>query len=244
VAVLAPGRIKIEPSAAEGIVSLVVASEGSRVRVAVEIVSNERYESLLRGGSFNERGESADAAIDVIATGSVGGGASRMNERAHARRNVFIAAVGAAALLVGIVGVVIGLRQKRRRTAAAPGSATPSGAAPSQRPGAMVCPTCREEYPADAQFCPADGNQLRTLRSTADLKQLGGGVCPVCGHGYDPGVQVCPKHEEELVPLAAYQTMQGRVQLATQNICPICGAQYGGDSRFCGADGAALVPMN
>jgi predicted amidophosphoribosyltransferase len=107
----------------------------------------------------------------------------------------------------------------------------------------MICPTCRDEHPPHAQFCPRDGNRLVALHAGAERRAPSGGVCPVCGQGFDPGVTSCPKHDEELVPPAVYAA-QSAVVAGLAKICPICGTQYPGDGRFCGRDGAALVPMN
>jgi predicted amidophosphoribosyltransferase len=108
----------------------------------------------------------------------------------------------------------------------------------------MICPTCREEYPADAQFCPNDGNRLVRFQEGADPRQPAGGICPVCGQGFDPGVVSCPTHDEELVPPAVYLAMRDSEPPVDKKICPVCGAQYSGQSGFCGTDGAALVPVN
>jgi predicted amidophosphoribosyltransferase len=107
----------------------------------------------------------------------------------------------------------------------------------------VVCPTCRNEFPAGVQFCPKDGNRLTPLASNAPIGPSGA-VCPVCGQGYDPGVAVCPKHDEPLVPAGLYASNQRGSPSKIRKICPMCGAQFPGDSEFCGTCGAALVQVN
>jgi predicted amidophosphoribosyltransferase len=107
-----------------------------------------------------------------------------------------------------------------------------------------ICPTCREEYPPEAAYCPNDGNRLIAARGATEPHSPGGGVCPICGQGYDPGVLVCAKHGEELVPAAMQAAARSDGVSLTKTICPMCGNRYEGDSQFCGGCGASLVPMN
>jgi predicted amidophosphoribosyltransferase len=104
-----------------------------------------------------------------------------------------------------------------------------------------VCPTCREEFPPEAEFCPNDGNRLVPQEGLA--LGPGGLVCPICGRGFNPGTTSCPEHHEDLIPAAAY-TARAATPICTRAVCPLCGAQFEGDHRFCGECGAALVPIN
>jgi len=241
--VSAPGSVQIAQDAPEGEIQLQARVAGQSAKVIVEVASLERYESMLRQGGFNEQGELDEASVASIASGSIGARSSVRRERAQSRRTTFIAVVGAAALLLGILGLLVVLRV-RRREAAEPeplGGAEPTQPRPAG-PTGTVCPTCREEYAPGVQFCPRDGNRLLPVQPENDRAPApGGGVCPVCGQGFDPGISVCPVHEEELVPAPA---MLGSKELATTKICPICGTTYPGDGQFCGTDGAALVPVN
>jgi hypothetical protein len=220
------------------------ATVGDRfVNVDVEIVSQERYDSLLKGGTFNAEGESSEAAITRVASSSIGARSGVARDEARGKRVAFVAVIGGLSFALGVVGLLIMLRGRRNAAKAAAAAALVSS--PRSRPplrGAKVCPTCREEYPEQAEFCPADGNRL--VESIADAP-IGpaGGVCPVCGQGYDPGVTVCPKHQEPLVPPLVLGEAR-RASATIQRICPVCGTQYPGDSQFCGQCGAALVPVN
>jgi hypothetical protein len=220
------------------------ATVGDRsVNVDVEIVSQERYDALLKGGSFNAEGESSEAAITRVASSSLGARAGVARDESRGKRVAFIAVVGALSFALGVLGLFIMLRGRRSGTNEKapnlPAAPTPSRPVPR---GAKVCPTCREEYPEQAEFCPADGNRLVESAPNAPLGPAGG-VCPVCGQGYDPGVTVCPKHQEPLVPPLVLAERR-RTSPAIQRICPVCGTQYPGDSQFCGQCGAALVPVN
>lgn len=240
-----PGKIRIADDAGETELTLSAVVAGHAANVVIEIASKDRYEALLHQGGFNDLGESGEAAVAVIASGSIGARSAVASDQARTRRRTFIAILGGAALFLGVVGVVLVLRGRRHAALdVAPEEEEVAGAPlTAPRKAAMVCPTCREEYPADGQFCAADGNRLVPLEDGTDSRTATGGVCPVCGQGFDPGVQVCPKHEEELVPVAVYRS-SAEEATSGKTICPVCGTQYPGGSRFCGTDGAALLPLN
>jgi hypothetical protein len=246
--IVKPGRVRILDSAPEGVVRVSATAAAKSVTVQIEIASSERYEALLRQRGLNEAGESDDAAIAVIATGAIGARASVAQDRSDERRLRFILIVGGAALLLGLLGLFL---VRRGRKASPPSRAQPSieaalpaAAQSPSRPAGMVCPTCRSEYPPGSQFCAVDGNRLVQIQPGIEVRPAAGGVCPVCGQGFDPGITSCPRHNEELVPIAVYQATLGHAAGSGQKICPLCGAQYPGDGRFCGVDGAALVPVN
>ncbi|MEP7049881.1 MAG: hypothetical protein ABJB12_05990 [Pseudomonadota bacterium] len=245
-----PGRVHVPDSAAESTVDLQVSFAGRAARVVVDIASQQRYDALLAQKGLNAEGESNDAAVARIATMSLGGGSVVTVDDSQRRRVLFVGVVGGTALVLGLLGFV--LVQRSRRKALPPPSEsrtprvrfspalTPIGLAPL----AKICPTCREEYPPEAAFCPNDGNRLVAARANAEPTGPSGGVCPICGQGYDPGVLSCPKHGEELLPAAMQAGIRNPDALITKKICPVCGKQYGGDSQFCGGCGAALVPVN
>ena len=237
------GKVVIPEAAPEAIARLQATLADRSVSVEVEVVSRERYDALLKQGEFNAEGESSDAAIARIASSTIGARSGVGEDEAHTKKIAFVAVVGGLSLSLGLLGLLIVLRGRRRGPPQTmpprPASATPSAAAPR---AAKVCPTCREEYPSSAEFCASDGNRLIALTAGTAVGPIGG-VCPVCGQGYDPGVEACPKHQEPLVPAAAVPARR-QVQQFSHKICPICGTQFPGDSQFCGRCGAALVPVN
>ena len=257
-----PGTLRVSDEAGEGEVKI-LASVGDRsVTVVAEIVSRERYDSMLQGGRFDGAGESADVAVTRIESGSIGARSTVLHDEGETRRTIFVAIVGSAALLLGLVGVVA-LRRSRRATRDQSESAPSSTTVPSVRTVApasprsqalappptaapakgMICPTCREEYPPEARFCSKDANRLVPLQGGIGLAPAGG-VCPTCGLGFDPGVAACPQHDEPLVPAAVYAAALESRKVHARKICPACGAQFSGESQFCGKCGASLVPVN
>lgn len=243
-----PGRIKVANSAPEASVELQATLAGRSTRVTVQIGSQERYDALLAQSGLNSAGESADVAVARIATSSIGGASVVTADDSQRRRILFVGVVGGTALVLGLLGFALVQHSRRKPLAPEPraprvrtGAAlTPNALAPL----AKVCPTCREEYPPEAAFCPNDGNRLLASRGNAEPAGPSGGVCPICGQGYDPGVLTCPKHGEELVPAVMQAAGRASEPRVSKKICPVCGTQYSGDSQFCGSCGAALVPVN
>jgi len=243
-----PGRVKVPDSAAESTVELLATLAGRSARVTVEIASKDRYDALLAQKGLNAEGESSEVAVARIATSALGGGSVVTPDDSQRRRIIFVGVVGGTALVLGLLGFALVQHSRRKPPAPeprAPRSRLPPAVTPNQVPAlGKVCPTCREEYPPEASFCPNDGNRLLPIRGNPEPTGPSGGICPVCGQGYDPGVLVCPKHGEELLPAAMQAGVRANDAVPTKKICPVCGKQYTGDSQFCGGCGAALVPVN
>jgi hypothetical protein len=243
-----PGRVKVPATAAESTVELLATLAGRAAHVTIEIASKDRYDALLAQKGLNSEGESTEAAVARIATSALGGGSVVTPDDSQRRRIIFVGVVGGTALVLGLLGFALVQHSRRKppepepRT---PRSRLPPAITPNHLPPlGKVCPTCREEYPPEAGFCPNDGNRLVAMRGNAEPTGPSGGVCPVCGQGYDPGVLVCPKHGEELLPAAMQAGVRTNDAIPTKKICPVCGKQYTGDSQFCGGCGTALVPVN
>jgi hypothetical protein len=242
VSVTGTGKVSVDEGAPEGEGQVVAAVGARSVRAQLTVVSRERFDAMLAQGGFDPSGASPDAAVARFESGSVGSHGTVLEDDSGRKRALFVGIVGATALALGVVGLLLIGRSRRRAAAAKTDVRAATRAVPAPRPPA-VCPTCREEYPPEAQFCPKDGNRLVPLERSAPLGPSGS-VCPVCGQGYDPGVGVCPKHDEPLVPPAVYAQSRAAAAVETRKICPVCGAQFGGESQFCGTCGAALVPVN
>lgn len=239
----AKGVVRVADDAPEREVDVTASAAHRSVTVRIEIASRERYEALLQQHGFNPEGESNEAAVAAIASGSIGAGAVQGQAVARSRRLQFVLAITGAALALAVIGLV--LVRRRSRSAVSPSFERTRVSEPDATatpPSIKICPTCRDEYPLEAQFCATDGNRLVVVQPSTASRGPIGGVCPVCGQGFDPGVAVCPTHNESLVPPGVFQA--SAPMPASKKICPVCGMQYPGDGRFCGVDGAALVPVN
>ncbi len=239
--VTGPGKVTANPAAAESEVTLEVTLGDRSVRVEVEIASKDRYDALLRAQGLDEKGESREAAELRVASESLGAREVVARDEAPEKTRWFVAIAGAAAVLLGILGVLLLRRGRSAGPLAAEEVARPQAtAAPPTT--TRVCPTCREDFPAEAEFCPNDGNRL--VPAGALATGPGGSVCPVCGRGFNPGTTTCPEHHEELIPAAAYAASRPLSAAITRTICPVCGTQFSGGTRFCGECGCSVVPIN
>ncbi len=243
-----PGKVHVLEGALESTVDLQATLAGHAAKVVVEVASEQRYDALLAQKGLNADGESSEAAVARIATTALGGGNVVTRDDSQRRRILFVGVVGGTALVLGLLGFALVQHSRRKPLAPEirpPRSRLAASITPTNLPPlAKVCPTCREEYPPEAAFCPNDGNRLIAARANPEPTTPGGGVCPICGQGYDPGVLTCPKHGEELLPAAMQASVRPGEALIIKKICPVCGKQYSGDSQFCGSCGAALVPVN
>ena len=242
--VTAPGNVTANPSANESEATLEVTLGDRSVRVDVEIASKERYDALLQAQGLDESGESKEAAVLRVASESMGAREVVARDDAPTKTRWFVGIAGACALVLGCLGVL--LVRRGRRTSNEPLAELPSrprvALAGAGTIGGKACPTCREEFPAEAEFCPNDGNRLIAQATLGTGPS--GAVCPVCGRGFNPGTLSCPEHGEELVPAPALPPARLQTLFVTRTICPVCGTQYTNETRFCGDCGAAVVPVN
>lgn len=246
VSVTAPGKVTANPSAGESQAKIEVTLGDRSVQVEVEIASKDRYDALLQARGLDESGESKEAAVLRVASESMGAREVVARDDSPEKTRTFVAIAGAAALVLGLLGFL--LMRRRPTPESVPPPDSPSRPRASAAPGAgpKACPTCREEFPPEAEFCPNDGNRLvlQTLLGAGP----GGSVCPTCGRGFNPGTTSCPDHGEELIPAAAYAATRapalGQTLAITRTICPVCGTQFGGETKFCGECGCAVVPIN
>jgi RNA polymerase subunit RPABC4/transcription elongation factor Spt4 len=240
--VTGPGKVSANPSASESQATLEVTLGDRSVRVEVEIASKERYDALLQAQGLDESGESKEAAVLRVASESMGAREVVARDEAPNKTRWFVGVAGLCALVLGVLGML--LVRRGRRPADGPPLEAPSRprAAMPVPSSTKACPTCREEFPPEAEFCPNDGNRL-VAQATLGTGP-GGSVCPVCGRGFNPGTATCPEHGEELVPASAYAPVRLKTMFITRTICPVCGTQYTGETRFCGECGAAVVPVN
>ncbi|WP_437936965.1 hypothetical protein [Sorangium sp. So ce341] len=188
----ATGALSLGADAGEGSLGLVASVAGKGVTVAIEVTSPDRYDALLATSGLNESGESDQAAVAVIAAGTIGGRTTSGEDVGRERKNLFVAIVGGVAACLGFAGLIL-LRRGRRRAGELEGPASTgglgerggagaddapasSGAAlaapaaggagpvgPAPRARGKICPTCGDRYPGEAMFCGKDGTQLVLL---------------------------------------------------------------------------------
>ncbi len=240
--VTAPGNVTANPNATESEATLEVTLGDRSVRVDVEIASKERYEALLQAQDLDESGESKGAAVLRVASESMGAREVVARDDAPTKTRWFVGIAGACAAVLGCLGLLLVRRGRHAPEESLADLPSRPRAVVAGASGGKACPTCREEFATEAEFCPNDGNRL--VAQTTIGTGPGGSVCPVCGRGFNPGTLSCPEHGEELVPAPALPPARMQTLFVTRTICPVCGTQYTNETRFCGDCGAAVVPVN
>jgi hypothetical protein len=160
-----------------------VAVGGKGVTVNVEVASPEHYDALLGLSGLNDAGEADQAAVAVIAAGTIGGRTGVAQDAARERKVLFVAIVGALAAALAFFGLVL-VRRGTRPTETIeeepppPRGPVPDGEVPASMGGSprpapaqpqtpasrgKICPTCGERYPGEAAFCGKDATMLVLL---------------------------------------------------------------------------------
>ncbi len=80
---------------------------------AVSEYCSANYEAMLAQSGLGPQGESSEAAVAILATGSIGGTDARAEDGAGKRRTIFTAVIGGMVVLLGVVAFN-GIRRARR----------------------------------------------------------------------------------------------------------------------------------
>ncbi len=205
--VTGPGNVTASPTAAESEVAVEVTLGDRSVRVVVEIASRERYDALLASRGLDESGESKEAAVLGVASDSLGAREVVARDEGSSRTRWFVAAVGGAALLLGIIGLVLVRRTRRPAASDLPADEHETGPHTPPAREAKACPTCRTLFPPEAEFCPNDGSRLVSQTGPAALAPPDTGrvvtrsICPMCGAQFTGDIRFCGECSAAVVPI-------------------------------------------
>jgi ribosomal protein L40E len=199
------GVVKVASDGAEGSALVSASVAGQAARIVVEVASAARYDALLAEGGLNARGESDEASITFIASGSIGARAAEAEARD--RRATFLIILGATAAVLALAGLLLAIRARRRRR-----EELANRAGLAEGATGMVCSKCQARYPADATFCPIDGNRLQpgteraaavggAAPAAAGAPAVGRRICPICGTQYPADATFCGRDGAHLVPI-------------------------------------------
>jgi hypothetical protein len=170
---LEQGKLTIAEQAPEAEIGVVATAAQQSVRAAVQVVSGERYAQLLEAGGFNADGAMDAAAVAIISSSSIGTQGAQSEGTPEGRKWAFVAVVGLAAVLLGVLGAVVltlANRGRRRRAESLRPAATVAAAAPAApppepprakpAPPSSVCPVCGTFYTGSETACAKDGAAL------------------------------------------------------------------------------------
>lgn len=261
VSVSPQGVVTVAEGTADGEVPINVGVKGKTLSVIVEVVSADRYASLLASSGLNASGESNEAATTVIATGGLGGGATEAQTAAQTRRRIFFGVAGSGAVALGALGLFLWRRNKRqapevletvelvpveptttvvqkKRVVARPKAGPPSVAQPPM-------PVAPAEIPAGTDFgCSRCG--WRTSAGPGFCPNDGTPLLAVVPLASGPAPARAPADSSGGAPVSIAGGAMSFPMSATmaKKICPVCGTTYGAEHVVCASDGASLVPLN
>jgi hypothetical protein len=178
----AGGTVSVASDAGEGKIDLTASALGKSVTVSIEVARPEDYDALLASRGLNDAGEQEEAAVAVIATGTIGGRTAVAEDAARERKFAFVAIVVTLAAVLGFVGLVLSRRGQR----------APSPLAPDAD---LSEPEPEPEPEPEQNLAPADA--ARRPKKPAER----GKICPICGERYGPDAVFCGKDATKLVLL-------------------------------------------
>ncbi len=150
----AAGTLAVEAGAEEGKLEIVASILGKSVTVPVEVASADHYDALLAARGVDSTGDD-DAAVAVIATGTIGGRTAVADDMARERKATFLAIVVGLSLVLGFVGLVL-VRRGRSPDPVVKGGAPLEGAEDEGEPSPGV--------DASTEAPPAPPRTSRRLR--------------------------------------------------------------------------------
>jgi hypothetical protein len=244
------GVVKVNASATEGEMRLTASVAGRSASVVVEVATTTRYDSLLKSGAFNAAGEVDEAASVTIASQSIGAAPTVAKDLASDRKHIFVALVGAVAAALAI-GAFILFRKSRSSALSAgadPRRVTPPPSVPSPSAPSPSGPlSSGPQTPPAMAFGPGSTQVVPPEAMGPTRGAMGGGAA---GGGFGGGMTIAVPGPGE-GPRFGGMTIEASgppgaapVRPQPKTLCPVCGTEYGPESRFCGKDGATLVPMN
>jgi hypothetical protein len=216
VAELEHGKLKVFDGVEDTELGIVATAAEQSVRVDVQVVSNERYRTLLESGGFNAEGALDAAAVAIISTGSIGTQPAQSETASEARKWTFVAVVGLAAVLLGAIGAVLLALANRRNRARAAEAGRVTSDETFARPAhgdTFAQPALTEDTFGASPTGPAtkleplpqtDATRLQPLSARPAQPSPRRWVCPICGTLYtEPVANGCPKDGAELLPVNA-----------------------------------------
>jgi hypothetical protein len=231
--VLAPGgKVTVAQDSPEGTADILVTVSGKNVRVTVEVATKEHYESLLEARGLNASGEAEEAAVAVIATGSLGGGTAVAEDTAKKRKTIFAAVVGGAALLLALVGFVFLRRGAKKKRVIVDEDIEPVAVIIPPAP-----PPAAEPPSSDSR--PRQRHEVYEVERGSRAPTPPQMVCPVCRGDFPAGGLFCPLDGTRLVKASGTSEP---VRAAVGGICPTCERGFPAEIKYCPEHHELLVP--
>jgi hypothetical protein len=160
------GTLSLRGDTPEGELQVGATVAEQSIQVTVYVVSATRYAELLASPSFNDAGESEAKAVKTLVSNVVGARAPQIDPTARSRRTVFIWAVTALAVFLGLGAILVARRRRHwlaNQSLLEPGPQFQTYSVSEVRsptPVPLICPVCGTQYGSGSQYCGKDGASL------------------------------------------------------------------------------------
>jgi hypothetical protein len=185
------GELSVDGDAGDGSLDLTAQVSGKGVTIHVDVATPEHFDAMLATSGLDASGESAEAAVAVIATGGIGGKTSVADDAAKQRKTTFVVIVLGVAVVLGFVGLALARRSKRRL------EEERAAREEEARADAERAEVVTDAVTTEAVVAVPKGD----TKPRATTKKKRGKICPTCGDRYDTEATFCGRDATKLVPL-------------------------------------------
>jgi hypothetical protein len=236
----AAGKLTV-PSAdfADATFEVVATAAGRSAKSAIQATSPTNYEAMLAQSGLGPQGESSEAAVAILATGSIGATDSRAEDGAGKRRAIFIGVIVGLGALLGVVAFV-GVRRSRKGKAFE--HAAEERHAERLREFEDQKKQREEKHAAQMQAHLDSVKKAQDAAAAmAAARAAGPGpvFCPSCRREFPAATTFCPFDSNKLVPVAGHENM---MMGPGGGVCPTCKRGFNPGVKVCPHDGDELVP--
>lgn len=217
----------------EGPYEIVATAADKGARVRLEVSSPANFDALLVQSGLGASGESTEAVVTSLGTGSLGGQEVRIEGAGRRRRALFVGVIGGIAMFLGVLALV-GVRRSRKAKRLEREADIRHEAKVRE-----VEERRREKVAAHADQQRAHEESVELARRLKEEKlQASKKACPVCRRQFAGATTFCPEDGAKLVSAR-------EVEAAAKpggGICPVCQRAFEPGVKVCPEHGEALVP--
>jgi hypothetical protein len=197
------------------------------------VSSPANVDALLGQSGLAASGESPEAVVTALGTSSLGGSEVRVEGAGKRRRTIFIAVVGALALVLALLALMGARRTRKAKGLEAEVEARHEAKVREVEERRRE----KEREHADAQRTHEESLE-RARRAKEEKLQASKRACPVCRREFAGALAFCPEDGAKLLSLKEVESMAR----PGGGVCPVCQRAFEPGIKVCPEHGEALVP--
>ncbi|MEO8796670.1 MAG: hypothetical protein ABI551_02195 [Polyangiaceae bacterium] len=230
------GIVTAAVDAPEGDATIDVSAAGKTTHVVVQVTSAADYDALLAQSGLNAMGQSDEAAVVTIATGSIGGQDAKAVGEATHRRNIFLAIIATMSALLFVVAF-FAMRRSRKadkleREAEDRHRARIRDAEERQREKVAEHAVAMRAHQESVEHASRVAKEQEEILKTQAM------ACPACHREFSAGQTYCPSDGSKLIAVSGNEAA---LSGPAGGICPTCKRGFGPSVKNCPDDGDELV---